>query len=118
MRQFLNAVRANSLAALRELWGTERGPVAGYMNAVEADQRLTVIKTFLTHDQFEFAQRNIVDPANSQQRIIDVKLQRQGCESVVPFTLVRWRSGWLVKQIDLAAAGNPARPCGPGRGQR
>ncbi len=111
----MNAVRSNSIVALRELWGTDRGPAVEYMNHVEVDQRLTVIRTYLEHESFEFGQRNIVDPSNSQQRIVDVKLKRKGCEPVVPFTVVRWGNGWLVKQMDLAAAGNPARPCAPGQ---
>lgn len=115
VRAFLSAVRANSLVALRELWGTARGPAVGSMDKVEVDRRLTVMRTYLEHESFQFAQRNMVDPADSRQRIVDVRLTRKGCEPVVPFTLVRWRSGWLVQQVDLAAAGNPARSCTPGR---
>jgi len=29
----------------------------------------------------------------------------------VPFTTVAWKNGWLVKNIDLPSAGNPARAC-------
>src|SRR5438552_9065194 len=36
VRAFLNAVRANSLSGLRELWGTERGPAVRFMGAREA----------------------------------------------------------------------------------
>jgi len=111
VRAFLNAVRANSLSGLRELWGTERGPAVRFMGAREAEQRLTVMRTYLEHERFEFAQPNAVDPANSTQRIVRVRLVRKGCQPVVPFTVVPWHNGWLVKSVDLAAAGNPSRPC-------
>jgi hypothetical protein len=112
VRAFLNAVKANSLIAMRELWGTERGPATNFMNTQEVDQRLTVIRTFLEHDKFEFAQPNEVDPSNSVQRIVKARLTRKTCQPVVPFTVVPWGKGWLVKNIDLPSAGNPARNCG------
>jgi hypothetical protein len=112
VRALLNAVKANSIVAMRDLWGTERGPAAGYMNAREVEQRLTVIRSFLDHERFEFDQPNSVDPSNSLQRIVRVRLTRKGCQPVVPFTTVQWKSGWLVKNIDLSAAGNPVRACG------
>ena len=114
VRAFMDAVKANSLIAMRDLWGSERGPAAGYMNPREVEQRLTVIRTFLDHERFEFDQPNSVDPANSLQRIVRVRLTRKGCRPVIPITTVQWNKGWLVKNIDLSAAGNPARSCEPG----
>lgn len=111
VRAFLNAVKANSIIAMRNLWGSERGPAATYLNSQEVDQRLTVIRSFLDHERFEFAQPNEVDPANSAQRIVKIRLIRNGCQPVVPITTVRWSNGWLVKNIDLSSAGNPARGC-------
>jgi hypothetical protein len=111
VRAFLNAVKANSIVGMRDLWGSERGPAATYLSSQEVDQRLTVIRAFLDHERFEFAQPNEVDPANSAQRIVKVRLTRKGCQPVVPITTVRWGNGWLVKNIDLSSAGNPARPC-------
>jgi hypothetical protein len=111
VRAFLNAVHANSIAGLRELWGTERGPAARSMGGRELDQRLTVMRTYLAHERFEIVEANAVDPANIAQRVVRVRLMRKGCQQVVPFTLAAWHNGWLVKSVDLAAAGNPARPC-------
>ena len=113
VRAFMDAVKANNLIGMRDLWGSERGPAISYMNQQEVDQRLTVIRTFLEHERFEFAQPNAVDPSNPAQRVVQVRLARKGCEPVVPFTTVPWKNGWLVKNIGLSAAGNPARACGP-----
>jgi hypothetical protein len=113
VRQFLNAVKANSLAGMAALWGTSKGPASQSMNHEEMDKRLTVIKSFLAHDSFEFQPRNMVSATSATQRVLDVRITRKACTPVVPFTVVRWGNGWLVQDIDLAAAGNPARPCGP-----
>ena len=113
VRAFLNAVKANSLTAMAQLWGTEKGPAARTMNHEEMDKRLTVIRSFLVHDSFEFQPRNMMSASGADQRVLDVKITRKNCKPVVPFTLVRWGGGWLVQSIDLSAAGNPARPCAP-----
>ncbi len=94
-----------------ELWGSARGPASGFIEAGELEQRLTIIRVYLEHERFE-----ILPPAQEAllgggERVLRVRLTRKGCTPVVPFTLVRWRDGWLVSDIDLGAAGNPALPC-------
>ncbi len=113
IRGFLSAVQSNSLLAMGELFGTGRGPAISYMDREELQKRLTIIQRYLNHDQFE-----ILGPSNQgslsqspDQRTVDVRLFRRGCAPVVPFTLVRYRGGWLVQEIDLEAAGNPVRRC-------
>lgn len=116
VRGFLAAVHANSLGGMGDLWGDRRGPARGYMNASELEQRLTVIRSFLQHEQFELLESQAgVLPADGPQRVVQVRLTRRGCTPVVPFTVIRYGSGWLVTHIDLAAAGNPARSCAPRR---
>ena len=115
VRAFLNAVKANSLQGMAELWGTDKGPASNTMDHQEMDKRLSVIRTFLVHDKFEFQVRNTIDAMGAEQRVLDVRLSRNGCQPVVPFTVVRYKSRWLVKDIDLSAAGNPVRSCAPPR---
>jgi hypothetical protein len=118
VRSFLNAVKANSLSAMGETWGSSRGPAVQYMDRAELEQRLTVIRAFLEHDKFEILGfQTGVAPANDQKRVLRVRLTRKGCEPVVPFTVTPYGGGWLVTDIDLSAAGNPQRPCQPGGGQ-
>ena len=111
VRSFMSAVKANSITAMGEVWGSSRGPAVANMKREELEQRLTVMRAYLTHDSFEFVQRNAPDPIGGQQRMYDVRIVRGNCRPVVPFTVVRWRDGWLVQSVDLASAGNPARPC-------
>jgi hypothetical protein len=112
VRSFMQAVRANSLVAMGDLWGSNRGPARSYMDRGELEKRLTVIREYLAHDSFTLLEDNeAVLRAGPGERILSVRVARNNCRPVVPFTLVQYRGGWLVKSIDLEAAGNPARGC-------
>jgi hypothetical protein len=113
VRGFLNAVRAGSLQSMSSLWGSGRGPARTYMPADELEQRLVVIRTYLAHEQFELVEPSAELLPTADRRVVQVRLTRNGCTPVVPFTVVRYGSGWLVSEIDLAAAGNPQRSCRP-----
>jgi hypothetical protein len=46
---------------------------------------------------------------------LQVEIRRQLCSWVIPFTVIKLADGnWIVSQVDLTAAGNPAKPCVPG----
>lgn len=111
VRMFLNAVREGSLRGMGELWGDERGPAARRMSDQELEQRLTIIRSYLQHDRFELVGDNAGLGVSGRTRTVSVRLFRRGCEPVVPFTVLRYREGWLVTNIDLGAAGNPQRTC-------
>jgi hypothetical protein len=109
---FLAAVRANDLAAMGQHWGTgERGPAARWLNAETLHQRLFVMQSMLAHERYEILADNAPVSADGD-RVLRVRLWRKGCEPVVPFTVVRYREGWLVEAVGIEAAGNPARTCG------
>lgn len=114
VRAFLSAVRENSLVAMGGLWGSpSRGPASGYMDRQTLEQRLTVIRIYLQHDRSQILPPDETVLQGAREREIRVRLERNGCRPVVPFTVVRWRDGWLVSNVDIAAAGNPERPCPP-----
>lgn len=107
---FLAAVKANDLETMGQLFGSSRGPVNNWMRADEREKRLTVLESYLVHSSFEIQTSTL--PGNSpDERIVRVKLARNNCEPVVPFTARRYGDGWLVQSIDLEAAGNPRRTC-------
>ena len=109
---FLEAVKANNIAIMAELFGTTRGPAVTYMDPAELQQRLTVIRAYLVHDEFEIVTDSATVPLRDERRrMVRVRLGRGRCLPVVPFTMVRVGQGWLVEAIDLAAAGNPVRNC-------
>jgi len=104
VRAFLDAVRANSLVRMGDLFGGSRGPASGYMAARELEQRLTIIRIYLEHERAEVLPPDesmiLADPGT---RVFRVRLTRRGCAPVVPFTLTEWRGRWLVTSIDLNA---------------
>jgi len=115
LTQFMAAVKANDLERMGRLWGTERGPAVRLMDGKTLQMRLTVIQRYLAHVGYR-----VIDgptaPASGNQalRTIRIELQREGCNAVLPIDLVRTRSGgWLVYDVHLESAGNPAARCPP-----
>jgi len=109
--QFLAAVQAKDYARMGELWGSAKnGPAVRYMKADELEKRLIVMQSYLAHERYAMEPTSLPG-VSADQRVVRVRLMRRGCTPVVPFTVVRYREGWLVYEVDLQAAGNPAKPC-------
>ena len=115
VRTFLHAVSANSIAGMGQLWGTSDGPASDEMDQTVLEQRLTVIRVYLEHEEFVIVPGDPAAGVNLEagELAVFVQLSRKGCTPVVPFTLVPYRGGWLIRSIDLASAGNPIRRCQP-----
>jgi len=110
---FLSAVRAEDLDAMGHLWGTEDGPAATWMESGELERRLTVMRVYLEHEEYAVV-TGARDPTvrlRPGERLVSVRITRKGCTPVVPFTVTPYRGGWLVRDVKLEAAGNPARSC-------
>ncbi len=106
--RFMSAVEAKNLVAMGQLWGTTRGPAVEKMDPADLEKRLTVMQRYLTHDEYEVRAGAM---AGDRLRSYQIQLTRAGCVHTVPFELVRLGGGWLVSNIDLTQAGNPAREC-------
>ncbi len=109
--RFMSAVEANNLFAMGQLWGTKDGPSIDDMDRAELDMRLTVMQRFLTHEEYEILEGGLTARVDDRTRAYQIRLKRAGCVHDVPFELVRVGGGWLVSNVDLAQAGNPARTC-------
>ena len=120
LEQFLTAVKANDLSRMGALWGTHRGPASQWMKSAELRQRLTVIQKYLDHAGYRIVEGPLAVPSRNDLRTYRVDLQRGGCNQVVPIDVIRTRSGgWLVYDVHLESAGNPAARCRPaGSGTR
>ena len=111
--QFLTAVKANDLTRMGQLWGTERGPAAGTMNADALRQRLTVIQKYLDHTGYRIIEGPLVFPGRDDLRTFRVELQREECNQVLPIDVVRTRSGgWLVYDVHLETVSPRCQPAG------
>src|SRR2546427_234779 len=101
LAQFLSAVKANDAKRMGVLWGTERGPAADWMKAEELNQRVAVIQRYLNHAGYRVVEGPLSVPGQENQRSFRVELQRA-------------KSGtWLVLDVHLDIAGNPAAGCKP-----
>lgn len=118
--EFFAAVKANDLKRMGGLWGTERGPAEQFMDPTVLRQRLTVIQRYLAHTGYRIIEGPLAVPARADVRTFRVELQRDRCVQVLPIDVIRTRSGgWLVYDVHLESAGNPAARCQPpGSGTR
>ncbi len=111
IREFMSAIAAQNLDDMAGLWGGERGPALRYMDRTELHQRLTVIRIYLEHERYDILPPSLSATPQPGRRHYQVRLENKGCRPVVPFTLIRYREGWLVNSVDLGAVGNPAKRC-------
>jgi hypothetical protein len=113
LTRFMTAVKSNDLDGMKALWGSERGPASGYMDADYVRRSLTVFQIYLNHSGYRIVEGPLSVPGKDKLREFRVELQRSnGCSVVLPIDLVQARSGtWLVNDVHLEAAGNPAKAC-------
>jgi len=113
--QFLTAVKANNLARMGQLWGTDKGPAAASMDPTELSQRLQVIQRYWTHIGARIVEGPLAVPGNERVHMFRIELQRSNCARVVPLDVIETRNGgWVVFDVHLEAVGNPMMACPPG----
>ena len=126
--QFLNAVKANDITRMGNLWGSDRGPASTYMSGDRLKKTLQTIHVYWDHEGYRIIEgpmparplnptyKNV--PSADRLRDFRVELQRaNGCVIVIPITLVRTNQGsWLVYDVHFESGGNPAVPCQPASG--
>jgi hypothetical protein len=109
VQQFMQAVADSNLSKMSELWGTPSGPAARTNQPADWERRIAIIQAYLRSDAFRLTSDV---PEADGRRFLAVEIRRQTCTWSVPFTAVKTGDGsWLVNQVDLTQAGNPARPC-------
>jgi hypothetical protein len=119
LTEFLGAVRTNDLRRMGQLWGTDRGPAAAWMDPTTLSQRLQVMQRYLVHTGFRIVDGPSAAPGKSRVQSFRVELHRSNCMRVVPFDLIQTSTGgWVVQDVHLEAAGNPMLACPPPPGTR
>ena len=111
---FMDAVQRKDLAEMGRLWGSAQGAAAGRMQGQELQQRLEVIQIYLNHQSYRVLGPAPVTPGKAVRRAYQIELTRPNrCKASFPIELVQTGTGgWLVQNVNLDQAGNPARPCG------
>lgn len=112
LTEFMRAAKDSNMTRMAELWGTSRGP-ASQTRPASYEKRLAVMQVWLRGDSARVVSDDPV-PGDENHRRLSVALYRSGCVKQIPATLLRTQNGWIVEWINLAFAGNPARPCEPG----
>jgi len=116
---FLSAVKDSNIARMGQLWGTERGPAANWMEPVALSQYLMTIHKYWTHVSARIIEGPLPVPGNERMRTFRVELVRSNCTRVVPMDVIQSNNGgWLVKDVHLESVGNPRIACGPAGGTR
>jgi hypothetical protein len=106
---FMQAVADSNVSKMAGLWGTTNGPAAKTGQPADWERRVAIMQAYLKSDSYRLTS----DVGESEaRRILQVQLKRQTCTWSVPFVAVKTGDGsWVVNQVDLTQAGNPARPC-------
>jgi hypothetical protein len=107
----MQAVADSNLNKMAALWGTASGPALATRQPPDYQRRIAIMQAYLRSDSFRLA--SDVPQTDPNRRALQVELRREACTWVVPFVAIKTGKGWLVNQVDLSAAGNPARPCQP-----
>jgi len=113
LSQFMDAVRQKDLAEMGRLWGTADGSAVDRMGGEELQQRLEVMQIYLNYESYRVVGPAPVSPGKGVRRAYQIELTRPNrCRVSFPIELVQTSRGeWLVHNVNLDQAGNPARPC-------
>ena len=109
----MQAVADSNLTTMATLWGTAKGPAARTRQPPDYERRIAVMRSYLRNDD----SRILADTPGRVRAAATPSRSRSGgppapgpCRSSSSSS----RDGsWIVNQVDLTAAGNPARPCDP-----
>jgi hypothetical protein len=109
VQSFMQAVADSNLTKMAGLWGTASGPALTTGQPRDYERRVAIMQAYLRNDSFRLTSDV---PEAADRRSLQVELRRQSCTWNVPFVAIKTTGGsWLVNQVDVTAAGNPARPC-------
>lgn len=105
----MQAVADSNVDKMAALWGTANGPAAQTRQPPDYERRVAIMQAYLRNDSFRVTS-DVEETAT--RRSLQVELRRKSCTWSVPFVSIKTNSGsWVVNQVELTAAGNPARPC-------
>jgi hypothetical protein len=111
MREFMKAAADSNLTRMSQLWGSSRGPAAETRYPENYERRLIVIQAYLRADSSKVVSDVGVTGDADHRKLVVAIYREGGCMKQIPAMLARIKGAWIVTEVELAAAGNPARPC-------
>ena len=113
VQSFMDAVADSNLAQMANFWGSTGGPAARTGQPPDYERRIAIMQAYLRNESHRIV--SDTPDASGTRHALQVEIRRQLCSWVVPFTAIKLGDGtWIVSQVDVTAAGNPAQPCVPG----
>jgi hypothetical protein len=113
VENFMQAVADSNLTRMANFWGSSGGPAARTRQPQDYERRIAIMAAYLRNESHRIV--SDTPDADGARHSLQVEIRRQLCSWVVPFTAIKLGDGtWIVSQVDLTAAGNPAQPCEPG----
>ena len=110
VENFMKAVADSNLAAMAGLWGTSKGPASRTREPADYERRISVMRSYLSNDDFRIL--GDVPEVTQGRHTVQVQIRRGACTWTIPFLVIQLADGsWIVNQMDLTSAGNPARGC-------
>lgn len=110
VQSFLAAARAGNDTLMATFWGGPKGPAAKTKQPSDYEKRIEIMRKYLANDSTVVVGRgNVV--SQPQQVMVTVRIYRGKCQNLVPFIAGPWKDVWLIQNVDVTNAGNPARPC-------
>ncbi|HEX6064755.1 MAG TPA: hypothetical protein VFZ04_11075 [Longimicrobiales bacterium] len=103
VEQFMRALNSEpkDVALMARLFGTKEGPIGERDPKVQVEQRMFAIAAVLRHDDYEILREQQVPGRTAEATQLLVRVKAGEKSNNVPFTLVRYKEGWLVEQIGI-----------------
>ena len=103
IEQFMRAVNMEpkDLATMGRLFGTREGPISSRDPKAEVEQRMFAIAAVLHHDDYQIVREVLVPGRTQEATQLIVNVEAAGKTHAVPFTMVRYKDGWLIEQIGI-----------------
>ncbi|HET9439134.1 MAG TPA: hypothetical protein VFO52_03140 [Longimicrobiales bacterium] len=103
IEQFMRALNSEpkDLTTMGRLFGTSDGPILDRDPRAQVEQRMFAIATVLHHDDYEMVREQQVPGRTNEATQVFVRVKQGSNNNPVPFTLVRYKGGWLIEQIGI-----------------
>ena len=103
VEQFMRAlnVEPRDLVTMGRLFGTREGPISERDPRPQVEQRMFAIASVLHHDDYQILREQQVPGRTTEATQLLVNVIAGQSSNVVPFTMVRYKDGWLIEQIGI-----------------
>lgn len=106
IEQFLRAVNAKDLDTMARLFGTRDGSIALRDPRQQVEDRMFALAVIMEHQDYSIDGGEIVPGRRDEATQVFVRMNAQGKNVRVPFTLVWSRDSWMIEQIGIEAITN------------